>query len=109
PAAKVPLFPGGMGPPLRPLGSGRRARQADAADVVEHGVSRTHPPGDLPEHLRGRRPRTESAKLLDELANALVARSPQAEPLRLGAEAAVNLCYRNAPVVEPGQRGEEAW
>ena len=44
---------------------------------------------------------------MDELAHALVARSAETEPLRLGAEATVDLRDRNAPVVEPGEGGEE--
>lgn len=83
-------------------------RQVGPGKVVEDRLRWTDAEGDVDEDARSRRSHaTQAARLVDELADALIARPRQSETLGLPPESPVDLGDRNVRIVETHERFDE--
>ena len=83
-------------------------RHVDPGQVVEDRGRWAYPERDVDEDARGRRPHTPQApRLMDQLADSLIARPRQSEALGLPPHPPVDLGNRDARVVEADERFDE--
>src|SRR5205085_6397019 len=91
----------------RPCASLEERTHAEHPGTVDRVVGPFQRRGDRPEDVGGGRPSTDTSGFVDQLANPLVTRASQTEPLSFAADAPVRLGDRLTSTIEADDRLEQ--